>query len=156
MNPRAFQDEFADNHCWGCGGANDHGLRIKSYWSGEESVCTWNPRHYHAAGPPNVLNGGIIATLIDCHCICTAVAAAYRAEGRGIDSEPLIWYVTASLRVSYLRPTPIDRPVTLRARILEAVPRKTVLSCSLSAQGEERALGEVVAVRVPPGWHESA
>lgn len=154
MDPSAFQDEIPDNHCWGCGSSNPHGLRIKSYWSGEEAVCTWRPEDFHGGGPRHILNGGIIATLMDCHCICTAIAAAYRAEGRGFKTEPLIWYVTASLSVSYLLPTPVDAPVTLHAKIIERKPRKTLLYCSLHARGKERARGEVAAVRVPPAWRD--
>jgi len=107
------------NYCWGCGTDNEHGLQLKSYWVGDETVGRWEPKPHHAAGPSRILNGGIIATLIDCHSICTAIAAAYRAEGRALETEPLIWYVTASLQVSYLRPTPIDQPIELRAQLKE-------------------------------------
>ncbi len=144
----AFQDQMRGNYCWGCGSLNEQGLRIRSYWSGDEAVCTWKPKVYHSAGPQHILNGGIIATIIDCHCVCTAIAAAYRAENREIGTEPLIWYVTGSLQVKYLRPTPIDEPVVLRAQIKEMNERKTFLSCSLLARGKECAYGEVVAVRV--------
>ena len=82
MAESSFQDQIKENHCWGCGPANEHGLRIKSYWSGEEAVCTWQPGEQHSAGPLEILNGGVIATLFDCHCVCTAIAAAYRAESR--------------------------------------------------------------------------
>jgi acyl-coenzyme A thioesterase PaaI-like protein len=153
---QTFQDNIPGNYCWGCGRINEHGLQIKSYWSGDEAVCTWRPKPYHAAGPRHILNGGIIATIIDCHCVCTAIAAAYRAEGREIGTEPLIWYVTQSLQVTYLRPTPIDQPLVLRARIKEINEKTTVLTCSLSenGRGEECAQGEVVAVRVPSAWLE--
>jgi acyl-coenzyme A thioesterase PaaI-like protein len=104
MTQRAFQDEVSGNHCWGCGSANDNGLQIKSYWSGDEVACTWQPQAHHSAGPGHILNGGIIATVIDCHCGWTAIAAAYREEGREINTEPLIRYATASLNVKYLPP----------------------------------------------------
>lgn len=152
MKPLAFQDQIPDNHCWGCGNLNPHSLQIKSYWSGEDSVCTWHPKNYHAAGPQDVLNGGVIATIIDCHCICTAVAAAYREENRAFDTQPPIWYVTGSLNLSYLRPTPIQGPVTLRANIQEKKPKKIVLACSLYANEEECVQARVVAVRVPAKW----
>ena len=155
MEPRAFQDQIGDNHCWGCGPTNARGLRIKSYWSGDESVCTWQPNEYHMAGPPHVLNGGIIASIIDCHCICTAIAVAYKAESRPIGSGPPIWYVTASLQVTYLLPTPVSGPVVLSARVKERGERKTVLTCSVSSGEEERASGELVAVRVEPEWAKS-
>ena len=156
MDQRSFQDQIQGNHCWGCGTVGDPGLRIKSYWSGDESVCTWSPKDYHSAAHPQVLNGGIIASIIDCHCICTAIAAAYREEGREIGTEPPIWYATGSLQVTYRRPTPISAPVTLRARITEMAERKAVLSCSLSSGEQECALGELVAVRVPADWVREA
>ncbi len=156
MNETAFQDEMRDNYCWGCGSLNDSGLRIKSYWSADEAICNWQPKDYHMAGPQHILNGGIIATIMDCHCICTAIATAYRAEGRGMSSEPSIWYATGSLQVTYLRPTPINEPVILRARVKETTAKKTILTCSLFARGEECARGDVVAIRVPPAWRKAA
>lgn len=149
---RAFQDQMTENYCWGCGSLNEHGLKIKSYWSGNEAVCSWKPKGYHSAAPQHILNGGIIATIIDCHCVCTAIAAAYRAEGREIGTQPPIWYVTGSLQVSYLQPTPVDEEVVLRARVKEMKERKTILTCSLFAKGAECAQGEVVALRMPSNW----
>lgn len=155
MTEKSFQAQIPDNFCFGCGPENPDGLHIQSFWSGEnenESVCVYRPLPYQAAGPRVFLNGGIIATLIDCHGICTAVANAYRAEGREIGSGALIWCATAKLEIGYLRPTPIDAPVELRATIREAGEKKTVLECSLSSGGERCAEGEVLAVRVPPEW----
>jgi acyl-coenzyme A thioesterase PaaI-like protein len=153
---QAFQDAFSENYCWGCGEHNAHGLRIKSYWSGDEAICTWQPQPYHTAGPQHILNGGIIAVLMDCHGVCTAVAAAYRAEGRMMTSTPPLYYATASLQVTYLHPTPIAEPVTVRARITSMTEKKTVLTCSLHSGGEECARGELVAVRVPPAWYAAS
>ncbi len=156
MHARAFQDDMEKNYCWGCGSDNEHGLKIKSYWSGDEAVCRWLPRSYHAAGPRHVLNGGIVATVIDCHSVCTAIAAAYRAQGQAIGTEPLIWYATGSLQVTYLRPAPLDRPLELRARVKETKERKTVVTCSVFAGEIECATGEVVAIRVPAAWFRRA
>ncbi|MEZ4598862.1 MAG: PaaI family thioesterase [Syntrophotaleaceae bacterium] len=152
MEQKAFQDMIPDNYCYGCGPENPRGLHLKSTWDGEQSVASFSPQSHHAAGPRHVLNGGVIATIIDCHCICTAIADAYRREGRAVGGDPPIWYATGSLRVDYLRPTPIDEAVTLRAEVLEAGPKKTVLACTLTAAGKECARGEVVAVRVPETW----
>lgn len=149
---KAFQELIQGNHCWGCGSLNPSGLQIRSYWSGEESVCKWTPQEHHMAGPPHVLNGGIIATVIDCHSICTAIASAYRAEGREIGTGERIWYATAYLNVSYRSPTPIDEEVTLRARVKDVSKRKTLLTCSIHTDGEERAQAELLAIRVPPEW----
>ncbi len=150
----SFQEAISGNHCYGCGPQNAKGFRIQSFWEGEESVCTWEPEPHHAAGPKDVLNGGVIATLIDCHCLCTVVAAAYREEGRQIGSSPIIWYVTGSLQVSYLKPTAINKPVTLRAKVQKTKPKKTIIECSLYSLSKETARAEVIAVRVPTGWLE--
>ncbi len=152
MPPIAFQDQIPDNLCYGCGPFNQSGLRIKSYWEGEEAVCTFMPAPHHSAGPRQYLNGGIIATLVDCHCVCTAIAHAYREEDRAIGSEPRIWCVTANLNVTYLRPTPIDIPLTLRAVIADSGPRKARVRCSVQSGGNDCARGEVIAVRVPESW----
>jgi acyl-coenzyme A thioesterase PaaI-like protein len=152
MTPLAFQDQMADNHCFGCGPLNPKGLQIKSYWEGDETVCTFQPKPEHAAGPEHWLNGGIIATVIDCHCVCTAVAWYYRQEGRDIGTTPGIWCVTGDLNVKYLRPTPIDHPVELRARIEQPGEKKLVVACTLTSEGKPRAEGRVTAVRVPPEW----
>ena len=139
------------NHCFGCGPGNREGLRIKSYWAGEqESVCRFQPRPHQAAGPRGYLNGGIIATVIDCHGVCTAIADAYRREGREVGEGELIWYVTGSLTVDYRRPTPIDREATIRASIAEIAGRKTWVDCELTAGGEVGARGRLLAVRVDP------
>ena len=83
MNDKSFQDYYPESlsHCYGCGKNNPHGLHIRSFWDGEESVAVFQPREYHLAFPGYVY-GGLLASLIDCHCVGTAAAAAYRAEGR--------------------------------------------------------------------------
>jgi len=150
---RAFQDQFGiENRCYGCGPENPEGLQIKSYWGGDEAVCIYQPRPAFLAGPRHVLNGGVIATLIDCHSICTAIAALYKAEGRPIGSDPVIWCVTASMQIDYLRPTPIAAPVSLRARVESMEGKRTTVACSLGSGGIETARGRVVAVRVPLSW----
>ena len=150
MNQKAFQDYYPDDlsHCYGCGRLNEFGLQIKSYWDGEETVCTFFPRPYHTAIPGYVY-GGLIASLIDCHGTGTAAAAAYRAEGRPMDTEPPLRYVTASLHVDFLRPTPIGVPLEIRGRVKEIKGRKVVVDATLSAEGEVCARGQVVAVQLP-------
>ena len=148
MSNAAFQDQGAVHHCHGCGADNERGLRIKSYWDGEEAVATWQPQPHHCGGARETLNGGIIASLIDCHSLNLAIADAYRAEGRAIGSAPRIGYVTANLNISYKKPTPIDQPVDLRARITKRDGRKVWVSCALTASGEVRATGDVLGIRV--------
>lgn len=152
----AFQDRMRANYCWGCGPLNREGLQIKSRWDGPEAVCTWTPDRAHAAGPRDVLNGGVIATVLDCHSVCTAVADAYRREGRAIGSDPEIWYVTAYLQVNYLRPTPLDGPVTVTARIKERSGRRRTVVSELRPDGEVTARAQVAAVQVDPSWGTAA
>lgn len=150
MNQKAFQDYYPDDlsHCYGCGRLNEHGLQIKSYWDGEETVCTFHPKPYHI-GIPGYAFGGLIASLIDCHCTGTAAAAAYRAEGRAMDTEPPLRFVTASLHVDFLRPTPLGAPLEIRGTVKEIKGRKVVVAATVSAEGEVCARGEVVAVQMP-------
>ena len=81
MTQKAFQDYYTDDlsHCYGCGRLNDHGLHLKSYWENDESVAIFHPKQYHTAFPGYVY-GGLIASLIDCHGIGTAAAAANRDQ----------------------------------------------------------------------------
>jgi len=136
------------HHCHGCGAANEKGLRLKSYWDGDEAVAQWRAQPYHCGGTQENLNGGIIASLIDCHSLNLAIAQAYRAAGRAIGSAPRIGYVTANLNVSYLKPTPLQEAIELRARIRKLEGRKAWVDCTLSAAGAVRATGEVLGVRV--------
>ena len=148
MSVLAFQDQGTVRYCHGCGADNDQGLRVKSFWDGEEAIATWQAESHHCGGTRENLNGGIIASLIDCHSLNLAIARAYRAEQRPIGSAPRIGYVTANLNISYLKPTPIREPIELCARVTKLEGRKVWVSCTLSAGGEVRATGKVLGVRV--------
>jgi acyl-coenzyme A thioesterase PaaI-like protein len=150
LEQKAFQDYYPDgfSYCYGCGRLNPDGLQIKTYWEGEESVTRFTPRPQHIA-IPGYGYGGLIASLIDCHGTGTAAAAAYRAAGREMGTQPAFRFVTASLRVDYLKPTPLGGVLEVRGTVKEIKGRKVVVSAALSAQGEVCARGEVVAVQVP-------
>ena len=150
MKKKSFQDYYPDelSSCYGCGRLNEHGLQLKSYWDGEETVAIFHPKPYHIAIPGYVY-GGLIASLIDCHGTGTAAAAAYRHEGREMGTDPPLRFVTASLQVEYLRPTPLGVPLEVRGRVKELKGRKVVVSATLSADGKVCARGQVVAVQMP-------
>lgn len=152
MSEKAFQDYYPDDlsHCYGCGRLNEHGLQIKSYWDGDESVAVFQPRPYHTAIPGYVY-GGLIASLIDCHGTGTAAASAYRAAGREMGTEPAYRYVTAALRVDYLKPTPLVE-LEIRGSVKEIKGRKVIVGVEVRAEGEVCARGEVVAVQMPEDW----
>lgn len=144
----AFQDQGSVHHCHGCGATNEKGLRLKSYWDGEGAIAHWRARPHHCGGSRETLFGGIIASLIDCHSLNLAIANAYQAEGRAIGSAPRIGYVTANMNINYLKPTPIDELIELRATIVKLQGRKAWVDCMLSTSGILRARGEVLGVRV--------
>ena len=149
MTGPAFQDLYPDDfgHCFGCGRHNPHGHQLKSRWDGDETVAVFTPQPWHTS-LPGFVYGGLIASLIDCHAMGTAAAARHRADG-GAAGELLRRYVTASLTVNYLRPTPLGPPLEVRARAREVKGRKVVIEAWLSARGEICARGEAVAVEMP-------
>jgi len=150
MTHKAFQDYYPDPmaQCYGCGRLNEAGHQIKSYWDGEESVCHFQPKPYHISIPGYVY-GGLIASLIDCHGTGTAAAAGYRAESRPMDSLPALRYLTASLQVDYLKPTPLNILLEIRGKVKEVKGRKVIVEIRVIANREVTARGQVIAVQVP-------
>lgn len=150
MNEKSFQDFYPENfsHCYGCGRLNDHGLQIKSHWDKEESVALFQPQEFHMA-VPGFVYGGLIASLVDCHCVGTAAAATYKAQGRDMDSKPSLRFVTASLKVDYLAPTPLGPPLEIRAKVREITPKKVLVEARVVVEGKVTATGEVVAAQLP-------
>ena len=150
---KAFQDYYPENvsHCYGCGSQNPHGHQIKTFWDGDETVTHFTPEPYHTA-IPGFAYGGLIASLIDCHCTGTAAAAMYRANERAMDTLPAFRFVTGSLHVDFLKPTPIAGPLEIRGRVKEIKGRKVVVGCTVLADGVATARGEVVALQMPDGF----
>ena len=146
----ALQDTWAHGTCFGCGPANPIGLRIKSYWSEDENavVATFHPKPDYNAGAENVMYGGLIASLIDCHSIWTAIAYASREGGQYVGESPAIWYVTGELSVRYLKPTPLDQPIFLKAWVEKHEGRKAYVVCELGIEGKITAKANVIAIRV--------
>ncbi|WP_045113564.1 PaaI family thioesterase [Microscilla marina] len=143
-----FQHTMPNNVCFGCGHENHEGLKIKSHWEGDASVCVWESQEKYN-GWKGIMNGGIIATIIDCHTMATATMHAYKVEGnRPWNSDPEYRYATGTLTVKYLKPTPNDVPVKLVARVTEVKGRKTVMTCELWSNDQKTAEADVVAIRV--------
>jgi acyl-coenzyme A thioesterase PaaI-like protein len=152
----AFQDLMHDNFCWGCGADNPDGLQIKTVWDGDTSRTRWTSSPQFAAGPKHILNGGIIATLLDCHGVVTAIADRYRSQDREIGTGPEIWCATAKMAVEYLRPTPIDAEVELRGTVGDVDERFSTIEVVLAADGKDRARATVHAVLVPESWRHGS
>jgi len=147
---KAFQDYYPENvaQCYGCGSNNQHGHRIKTHWDGDETVTYFTPEPYQMS-VPGYAYGGLLASLIDCHGTGTAAAAMYRSEGREMDSLPPFRFVTGSLHVDFLKPTPIEGVLEIRGRVKEIKGRKVIVESTVSAKGVITARGEVVAVQMP-------
>src|SRR5918998_3045285 len=130
---QSLQERYAPRmKCFGCGPANEQGLRIRSFERGEEIVCEWRAQSHHEAFP-GMLNGGIIGALLDCH---SNWAAAYHLmQRRGEDSPPCT--VTADYSIKLLRPTPIDQPVSLSARVVDSSDDRATVEAALTAGGQD-------------------
>lgn len=146
--PDHFQKYMPGDVCFGCGSENPAGLHIHSYWEGDESVCRWKPKDIHQ-GWDGITCGGIIATLIDCHSMATAMATAIRNEGRALGTEPHYRFATGSMNIKYLKPTHNDRTLELRAHVTEIKnEKKYTVECGLYVDGEKTAEATVVAFLV--------
>ncbi|MFX1235219.1 MAG: PaaI family thioesterase [Promethearchaeota archaeon] len=147
---KAIQDYYSDqmSHCYGCGRLNENGMKIKTYWDGSESITKFTPKSYHIAFPGFVY-GGLIASLIDCHGTGTAAAAAYSFEERDMGTKPELRYVTASVHVDYIKPTPINTELVLKGEVKKIEGKKVIVSVKVLAKGEICARGEVVAIKIP-------
>jgi acyl-coenzyme A thioesterase PaaI-like protein len=149
MNP-AIQDLYPDDfaHCFGCGKNNPQGHQLKSFVQGEEVVAHFTPAPHHIA-VPGFVYGGLLASLLDCHAMATAAAAAEMAAGRRVGEGPMPRFVTASLRVEYQKPTPLGVELEMRGRVSERSERKAIVALTLSAGGTVTVRAEAVAVRMP-------
>ena len=145
MSRSAIQDLYPDDlaHCFGCGRHNPHGHQLKSYIEGENVVARFTPED-HDVSIPGFVYGGLLASLADCHAMATASAADL-----GSSPEDAPRYVTASLRVDYLKPTRLGVELQILGRVTERSPRKKIVAVTISAAGTIRVSAEVVAVRMP-------
>lgn len=147
MGTQSLQDHYAPhNRCFGCGPANSKGLRIKSVVSGDEVVAEWTPEPHHEAFP-GMLNGGICGTLLDCHSNWTA--AWHLMQKNGAQTPPCT--VTAEFHVKLRKPTPSDRPVTVRARVAKSGADRATIEATLESNGTVTATCRGVFVAVKEG-----
>lgn len=150
MTDAAIQDLYPEDvaHCYGCGRLNPEGLHVRTLWEGGEGVARFTPLPHHVA-VPGIVYGGLLASLVDCHAIGTAAAAFMESAGRVPGRDPSPRFVTASLRVEFLKPTPVGEELVLRARPAEMGERKVRVTAEIEAAGDVTVRGEVLAVRMP-------
>jgi acyl-coenzyme A thioesterase PaaI-like protein len=149
-NKEAFQDYYPDDysHCYGCGRLNEHGHQIKSYWDGDESICHFLPKKYHTGGKKDILYGGLVASLMDCHGAGTAAAAKAKEQGVEIKKGEMPRFVTASLKVDYLVPTPVNTELELRGKIIDISGRKVIVEVTLLSGQKVRAIGNLLFIQL--------
>jgi uncharacterized protein (TIGR00369 family) len=149
---KSLQETYApNNRCFGCGPANEKGLRIRSFEEGDALVCEWRAEPHHVAFD-GILNGGICGALLDCHS--NWAATMHLMHKQGADSPPCT--VTADFHVTLKRPTPIDAPLHLRARVVESGDDRAVVEATIEANGKVTATcrGTFVAVKEGhPAYH---
>jgi len=144
---KSLQEAYAPRSiCYGCGPANPQGLHIRSFVAGDYLIAEWQPQPHHQAFP-GALNGGIIGTLLDCHC--NWAAAYHLMQTQGLDHPPAT--VTAEYTIKMARPTPVDKPVQLRAWVVESQGNRVWVEGELSANGEVCATCRGLFVAVKPG-----
>lgn len=149
---QSLQESYAPNNaCFGCGPANEKGLRIRSLVQGEEVVATWTPAKMYEAFP-GVLCGGIIGSLLDCHCNWTAAWHLMKKADAALPP----CTVTAEYTIKLTRPTPTDGSVHLKARVVESSADRAIVEGTLEAKGKICATcrGTFVAVKEGhPAFH---
>lgn len=148
----SLQETYAPNGiCFGCGVANEKGLRIKSFVEGDEVVAEFHAEPHHQAFP-GMLNGGIIGALLDCHSNWTAAYFLMKQSGK---TEPDCT-VTADFHVKLKRPTPFEAIIYLKARVVESTEDKAIVEAELIANEKICATcrGTFVAVKEGhPAYH---
>jgi len=149
-NETSLQDTyFPQLPCFGCGPANERGLRLKSFVGDDGQIhaefTPW-PEHDNGLG---FLNGGIIATLLDCHSAAAVTHTAYQNGWPPLPGADLP-YVTSGLDVRYLRPAPLDAMVTLVGEVVEASEAEMTARVRLEWDGKERAIGSALWKRWRP------
>ncbi len=146
---QSVQEQFAPgNRCFGCGPANDKGLRIRSYFADgtDELVADFTPAPHHLAFE-GILNGGICGALLDCHS--NWAAAMHLMKAAGASTPPCT--VTAEFAVKLKRPTPMNETVHLRAKVVESEGDRAVVEATIEAGGKVTATCRGVFVAVKEG-----
>lgn len=146
----SLQERYAPTSvCFGCGPANEQGLRIRSFVEpgGDGAICEWTAASPHLEAFTGMLNGGIIGALLDCHSNWTA--AHHLMERRGADRPPAT--VTSDLAVTFRRPTPSTGSVHLHARVVDATDDRATVDATLSSGGKVSATSRATFVAVTEG-----
>lgn len=147
----AIQDIYAEDvaMCYGCGRLNENGLHLRTGWEGKNTITIFTPRPEHTA-IPGFVYGGLLASLIDCHGTGSASLFLHRKNGNEIgDGVEPPRFVTASLHVDFMKPTPLGTPLKAIGVITEIHPKKYKVETKVYLDETVVASGEVIAVVMP-------
>ncbi|MFI8688713.1 PaaI family thioesterase [Rossellomorea sp. NPDC077527] len=148
---RAIQDQYPDDFAWcyGCGRLNQDGHHFRTGVEGDHTVTIYTPKPEHTA-LPGFVYGGLIASLIDCHGTGSAAIALHQKNGGEVgDGQDPPRFVTASLQVDFMKPTPHDVPLKAVGTVQEIHPKKFKVETEVFAEGTLCARGVVTAVVMP-------
>lgn len=153
MKITGVQDYYAEDFakCYGCGRLNPAGHQIKTRWDGNETLSTYTPKPEHTA-IPGFVYGGLLASLIDCHGTGSAALIYAKAHDIELKAFNAPRFVTGSLTVNYLKPTPMDCELQIRGKLKEIKGRKVITDIELIANGNVCVTGEVLAVLIPDNF----
>ncbi|MBM9914545.1 MULTISPECIES: PaaI family thioesterase [Stenotrophomonas] len=151
MSLLSIQDRYPEafSHCFGCGKSNPHGHRLKSWYVNKQVQATFTIPKIYCGGVPGFAYGGIVASLLDCHG--TAAAAAFHCadEGTVLDDRPIATrYVTASLSVEFLQPTPLEVELSLVGKLHHSEGRKVFVDLEMGRDGTTFATARMLAIRL--------
>ncbi|MEI4768306.1 PaaI family thioesterase [Psychrobacillus sp. FJAT-51614] len=156
-NIRAIQDDYPDDFAWcyGCGRLNEHGYHLRTYWNGDQTETVYEPKEKHIA-IPGFVYGGLIGAIVDCHGTGSASLALHRRNGHEPGSgEAPPRFVTGSLHVDFLKPTPQKVLLKAKGTVEEIHPKKWKVSTEVYAGDVLCAKGEVIAVVMPTTFAQS-
>ena len=143
----SMQEKFAPNSiCFGCGPANEKGLKIKSYRNNEGLEMEFETSEEHQAFP-GIINGGIIGTLLDCHGNWVAAIALMDEEG---DEYPPCT-VTASYSINLRRPTPANSKLKIKGKVIEIKEKMVKVELEMKVGEKICATGEGTFVAIKEG-----
>ncbi len=137
--------------CYGCGTNNEFGHQVKTYWNGKCGVTRFIPKPYHTA-IPGFVYGGLIASLVDCHSTGTGSAFATELLFPSDTSHPAVRFVTASLHVDYVKPTPLGPELVLTGFIKTHHNRKITVESVLEVNGIITVRSQVIVVEMPASF----
>lgn len=137
--------------CYGCGNDNTFGHKIKTNWTGSQGITRFIPKPFHTA-IPGFVYGGLIASLFDCHSTGTASAYVTQLLNPHDPTITAVRFVTASLKVDYLKPTPLGPELVLSGEIKAHVDRKVTVMSTMIVNGIVTAKAEVIVVEMPESF----